>query len=47
MFFGLFEMIVEILFMYKNSKMYLIHIALMCILFGIHIYFTYKKKELI
>lgn len=44
MFFGLFEMIVEILFMYKNSKMYYIHIALMGILFGIHLYFMQKKK---
>ncbi len=44
---GLFEDLVEVLYLYKTSKLYYIHIALMGILFGLHVYFFLKKNELV
>lgn len=44
---GLFEDLIEVLYLYKTSKLYYIHIALMGILFGLHVYFFVKKNELV
>lgn len=44
---SLFQQFVELLYMYKNSKMYTIHVLLMFILFGMYIYYFFKERDII